>query len=309
MLHAGVVMLLLLNVLLATMNETVADGLRASQRDAVWSYAACILRLELTLPLSRQPVYYASRRPDDTNVNPAFDEVLVLADCNLCDDDMAVVRSIEEVGKDWFRTLRDLQRRAVIEVDALTAAVRDANHFCASAMYPMACEVGIPTARAAIDAAFASVVAKRAPEPSDRCSRLRAVQRTVQQHWTSLASALSLEATTNTADQHDVLFAMVHGVSMAAMLARAWQSIEAVFDAAAARWEERPEPTPSQLRDAIVASTKAQNAQLQAHVDACMAAMQAMETRYTAALEESKAANRALDAKLSEVLTLLHVKA
>ncbi|KDO30289.1 hypothetical protein SPRG_22154 [Saprolegnia parasitica CBS 223.65] len=157
-------------------------------------------------------------------------------------------------------------------------------------MYPMACEVGIPR-----------------PARRSTLARLRAVQHNVEQHWTTLASALSLEAATNT-DQHDVLFAMVHGVSMTAMVARAWQSLQAVFDAAAARWEERPEPTPTQLCDAIVASGKEQNRQLQAHVDACMAAMQAMETRYTAALEDTKAANHALDAKLSEVLMLLRGK-
>ncbi|ETV98939.1 hypothetical protein, variant [Aphanomyces invadans] len=46
--HATTVSVLLVNVLLATMNRTVDRGLDLSKTEALWSYAECILRMEVT---------------------------------------------------------------------------------------------------------------------------------------------------------------------------------------------------------------------------------------------------------------------
>ncbi|KAF0698825.1 Aste57867_10574 [Aphanomyces stellatus] len=66
--QATMVTLLLLNVLLATMNRTVDRGLDNAKTESLWSYAQCILRMEVTLTTAqRDRLMYV-----DQNARPNF---------------------------------------------------------------------------------------------------------------------------------------------------------------------------------------------------------------------------------------------
>ncbi|OQR91536.1 ankyrin repeat protein [Achlya hypogyna] len=97
MFHMAVAIVLLLNVLIAMMNNTLVDGLEKAKLEALASYANCILRLELSLaPQERNEMLYVvkpksrkgearpllgSKHGGDTGIlNPAFHEVVLKSD-------------------------------------------------------------------------------------------------------------------------------------------------------------------------------------------------------------------------------------
>ncbi|EQC31230.1 hypothetical protein SDRG_11153 [Saprolegnia diclina VS20] len=65
MAHSAIVVVILLNVLLAMMNQTVTSGLEKARTQALISYARCILRLEITMNLSEKDVEHFTHVVDN----------------------------------------------------------------------------------------------------------------------------------------------------------------------------------------------------------------------------------------------------
>ncbi|KDO21775.1 hypothetical protein SPRG_13189 [Saprolegnia parasitica CBS 223.65] len=75
--HATLVIVLLLNVLIAMMNATMATDMETAQLDAIGSFAECILRSEKTITLQRLPV---APPPPTNSRTDAMQRALMAAD-------------------------------------------------------------------------------------------------------------------------------------------------------------------------------------------------------------------------------------
>ncbi|CAK4265805.1 unnamed protein product [Aphanomyces euteiches] len=103
--HATLVTVLLLNVLLATMNRTVDRGLDLSKTEALWSYAQCILRMEVTLTdEQREQVIFIDQSGGGQNVGQRHRTVWRLAtDSSVGDDTMPLLPTKPERYNSSFR--------------------------------------------------------------------------------------------------------------------------------------------------------------------------------------------------------------
>ncbi|OQR87107.1 hypothetical protein ACHHYP_09541 [Achlya hypogyna] len=309
MLHAAIMIVLLLNVLLATMNETVSDGLRASKRDALASYAACILRLEMTLPTETYlHLRYVYAPNGDLQLNPAFHDVLLKAACELCEEDAVVIQSIEETVKDWELTLRQLEATTLRAIEVIREALASANHYATTPFLAPVVDAVLPTATAGVTGIFASLLNKRAPEPMDRWSRVHQLHAHVRDQWQAMASDAAWR------DQEDgdapLLFAMVHGQSVNAVVAAAWATVETAFAEVEARWQTPIEPTLRELQMDVAGTAKVETiAALKAEVATCHATIRELQARHDEAQRQARDATLTLDGKLNRVLALLEATA
>ncbi|KDO17786.1 hypothetical protein SPRG_16806 [Saprolegnia parasitica CBS 223.65] len=133
MLHSAVVCILLLNVLLAMMNQTVDGGLEKAKTEALMSYAQCILRLEQSMHLdadaTQELLHLIDSKTHARVLNPIFSEVVSNLDISLRPEHEASIRQ-DNTRKQLYKTTLTTVQAAIAEhIDDVTTKLRRVEHF------------------------------------------------------------------------------------------------------------------------------------------------------------------------------------
>ncbi|EQC26839.1 hypothetical protein SDRG_15350 [Saprolegnia diclina VS20] len=133
MLHSAVVCILLLNVLLAMMNQTVDGGLEKAKTEALTSYAQCILRLEQSMRLDADGTQALLHLTDSKTharvLNPIFSEVVSNLDISMRPEHEASIRHDNTRKQQCKTTLASLQATIAEHIGDATKKLRRVEHF------------------------------------------------------------------------------------------------------------------------------------------------------------------------------------
>ncbi|EQC25947.1 hypothetical protein SDRG_16204 [Saprolegnia diclina VS20] len=137
MFHSAVVVILLLNVLLAMMNQTVDGGLEKAKTEALTSYAQCILRLEQAMRLTPAEtsdlMHLVDASCNKRVLNPIFFEVVSRAHVALRPDHEASIRADNMRKSGWKSIVSPLEAAVPAHVESLESLLRRVNHFSTDA--------------------------------------------------------------------------------------------------------------------------------------------------------------------------------
>ncbi|KDO31105.1 hypothetical protein SPRG_04244 [Saprolegnia parasitica CBS 223.65] len=133
MFHSAVVVILLLNVLLAMMNQTVDGGLEKAKTEALASYAQCILRLEQAMRLTPNEtsdlIHLVDAASKKRVLNPIFLEVVSHAHVALRPDHEESIRADNMRKAVWKRVVAPLEAAIPTYVETLESLLRRVHHF------------------------------------------------------------------------------------------------------------------------------------------------------------------------------------
>ncbi|OQR96891.1 hypothetical protein THRCLA_21976, partial [Thraustotheca clavata] len=255
MIHATVSVIMLMNVLLAIMNKTVDRGLERSKTEAVWAFADFVLRMELTLgagerenlTILNRPGYTDGNTPEDDDeertpllrkltsakqpkhrtgvLNPAFHDKILKAECALDDEDIRVIKELEETVHEWKQQLVNLQTTIENEIERLLQSIIHANHFSAKPIYQKDAEL-IAATKANVALRFRVILEKRPPELKDMPARIKEVQKAVEKECVEFQTAIN--ATPDT-EADEFFYNMVHGITLNRAIDRGIEAIRAQF--------------------------------------------------------------------------------
>ncbi|OQS00555.1 ankyrin repeat domain-containing protein 50 [Achlya hypogyna] len=276
--HATVSVIMLMNVLLAIMNKTVDRGIERSKTEAVWSFADSILRMELTLGASeRMDLMYLNRpgytdaadeperqpllrkltsakqpKPHAGILNPAFGDKLLKAECVLDDDDVRVIKELEETVHEWKTQLVSLEGIIESEIARLLQNIAHANHFAPTPILAAEAEL-IGATKANVALRFRLVLEQRPPELKDMPSRLKDVQRAVETECQAFVAAMAAVAPAD-----DFFYHMVHGLPLGRAIERGVEAIKLQFAKAVTAFQHKAD------EELTLGDLQAQAAEIQA---------------------------------------------
>ncbi|KAH9112912.1 hypothetical protein LEN26_000010 [Aphanomyces euteiches] len=116
MVQVAISSVLLLNMLVATMNKRVLDGLQVAKIEALASYARFVLRLEGTLsPSEQSEIKYMADATGHASLHPTFYESIVKPSEFSCPSDIEVVEGIQAQRQEWIYALEELQSMVLAE--------------------------------------------------------------------------------------------------------------------------------------------------------------------------------------------------
>ncbi|OQR93320.1 hypothetical protein ACHHYP_02669 [Achlya hypogyna] len=136
MVHVAVVVIVLLNVLLAMMNQTVTDGLEKAKTQALVSYAQCILRLEQAMDLSAADTTAYLHDGKTRVLNPIFFERVPKDQLGLEASQMSSLIARLDERDEWVATVATLEAAIDMELKHLRAGLHQTSHFIAATEPP-----------------------------------------------------------------------------------------------------------------------------------------------------------------------------
>ncbi|OQR90490.1 hypothetical protein ACHHYP_05475 [Achlya hypogyna] len=132
MLHSAVVVVVLLNVLLALMNQTVTTGLAKAKTQALASYASCILRLEGAMALSEDETVALMHFHDADGrrvLNPIFTERVPKSTLGLSAELTEALLASAADRQEWAERMLTLDKAIDEEFTYLIDALNHTGHF------------------------------------------------------------------------------------------------------------------------------------------------------------------------------------
>ncbi|CAK4459473.1 unnamed protein product [Aphanomyces euteiches] len=131
MIHSGVVVVFMLNLLLAMMNKSMNDGLENAKTEALASYARCLMRMELSTEskITSKLIYVNQRDPLTheyiSYLNPAFAETKNKSEYVTTSADQAILRSFDESSKTWHGGLKAMKAATLARWQELRQSIPD----------------------------------------------------------------------------------------------------------------------------------------------------------------------------------------
>ncbi|CAK4722962.1 unnamed protein product [Aphanomyces euteiches] len=110
MVQVAISSVLLLNMLVATMNKRVLDGLQVAKIEALASYARFVLR-----PSEQSEIKYMADATGHASLHPTFYESIVKPSEFSCPSDIEVVEGIQAQRQEWIYALEELQSMVLAE--------------------------------------------------------------------------------------------------------------------------------------------------------------------------------------------------
>ncbi|CAK4087630.1 unnamed protein product, partial [Aphanomyces euteiches] len=137
MFQAAVVVIMLLNVLMAMMNNAVNGGLESAKTEALAKYAQCILRLELALDMGENEVYdsiYFVKPGDDPTtpqgvLNPLFHERCSKAEVNMNEEQEKKIQEHIDRKEAWEELMGKLEKQTNVELTKFEDKLLHIKHF------------------------------------------------------------------------------------------------------------------------------------------------------------------------------------
>ncbi|RHY30949.1 hypothetical protein DYB32_003893 [Aphanomyces invadans] len=291
--HACVVTVILMNVLLATVNKTVDRGLVTSKVEALWSYAECILRLEVTLdpdqqkmmafidipPLGELPTSYDTKEATPlvpssmmTSVrsnswqyggvlNPAFSEKVSKA--ALGAETLQATKDVEEHVKIWDECVNDLETSTLDELETVMGLLQRTSHFTTSPYHQeLTC---MSDAIPKVMHVFMDAKKKRAPTAQTKTNRIQQLHKKVHRELMFLKTQLSKLPHRPTAT---MFYQVVHGVRFNESLANCIAAIQRHFDDVVDKLSMAQEQNVSDLSLQLEESNQQTTTQLESHSSA-----------------------------------------
>ncbi|OQR90154.1 hypothetical protein ACHHYP_05774 [Achlya hypogyna] len=132
MLHSAVVVVVLLNVLIALMNETVTSGLAKAKTQALASFASCILRLETAMNLSAADTFdliHLEGPNGDVVLNPIFMERVPKSLLGLSTEQSNVLLTDAADRRQWSKLVHTIEGAIDREIKFLVDSLNNVNHF------------------------------------------------------------------------------------------------------------------------------------------------------------------------------------
>ncbi|KAF0740052.1 hypothetical protein Ae201684P_016152 [Aphanomyces euteiches] len=290
LLHASVVTVILMNVLLATVNKTVDRGLDWSKVEALWSYAECILRLEVTLGAEAQKgmVFIDVPSPGDipmiqeeetapllvpksmmTSVrsnswqysgilNPAFFDRVSKAE--LGDDTLKVTKDVEEHVKEWDDCVNDLETATLEELEKVMGMLQRTSHFTTAPYHDELCCMSDAIPK--VMHVFMDAKKKRAPRIATKANRLHQMHKKVHRELVFMRTQVSKLPKRPSAALY---YKVVHGKTFSETLAGVNQTIQKLFDDVVDKISLAQEQKLSDISNQLYEATKDTSEQLVAH--------------------------------------------
>ncbi|KAF0698824.1 Aste57867_10573 [Aphanomyces stellatus] len=280
--HACVVTVILMNVLLATVNKTVDRGLERSKVEALWSYAECILRLEVTLdrdqqksmafidvPRDGQLPNYFDETPENlplmprsmmTSVrsnswqyggilNPAFGEKVSKAEMDA--NDMKITKDVAEHVKEWDECVNDLETATLEEMESVMGLLQRTSHFTTAPYHDELCAMSDAIPK--VMHVFMDAKKKRAPTIATKTNRIHQMHKKVQRELVYLKTQVAKLPKRPSAA---LFYQVVHGQTFAETLLACNKAVQTHFDQVVERFELAEESTLTDLSQQLHDATK-----------------------------------------------------
>ncbi|EQC34465.1 hypothetical protein SDRG_07795 [Saprolegnia diclina VS20] len=132
MLHSAIVVVVLLNVLLALMNQTVTGGLEKAKTRALMSYAQCILRLEGAMHLDNAETTALTHVKDASGklvLHPIFSETVPRANLVLTPDQVETLQRTGASRMAWLDQMRHLDKVVKDQIGFVVDGLDHVSHF------------------------------------------------------------------------------------------------------------------------------------------------------------------------------------
>ncbi|KDO31147.1 hypothetical protein SPRG_04285 [Saprolegnia parasitica CBS 223.65] len=140
MLHSAIVVVILLNVLLALMNQTVTSGLEKARTQALISYARCILRLEITMNLGENDVRHLTHDVDSDGklvLHRIFTERVRKTELGLTTDQVDALLVTTNDCVAWMEQMDDLDKVVNDQFDFIRDGLAHVAHFTKIEVLPV----------------------------------------------------------------------------------------------------------------------------------------------------------------------------